>query len=120
MTPEQKIAEIKKFGAKAIGRSELIALLSGKRLSSKKRIVAFCYDCCGYYADGKEDCANTLCPLHVDMPYRAGRPTPKIRVRTKPSVPNPSPARGSEPLLPLNHTNTHRASVPSSIDAGET
>lgn len=66
---EKKIQEIKKIGIAAPGRSELIAHLKSKRLYASKAIKAYCYDCMGYYADGKADCNQQDCPLHPFMHY---------------------------------------------------
>lgn len=69
MTPAQKIAEIKKYGKKAKGRAELIGFYQGKRQTASQAVRAYCYDCCGYFADFIGDCENSSCPLHRFMPY---------------------------------------------------
>jgi hypothetical protein len=69
MTPQEKIAEIKKYGKKAKGRAELIAFYQGKRQTASQAARAYCYDCCGYFADFIGDCENSSCPLHRFMPY---------------------------------------------------
>ena len=53
----------------AKGSKELKAYQNGKKLSSKQSILAKCCDCMGNYADGKEDCKMTDCPLYPYMPY---------------------------------------------------
>jgi Zn-finger protein len=35
-------------------------------------IMAKCYDCTGFYKDGREDCNTPTCPLYPLMPYRTG------------------------------------------------
>ena len=67
---QSKIREIENDGLAAQGRSESIDNLKGKRLYASKAIRAYCYDCMSYYADGKGDCGDPLCPLYPFMPYR--------------------------------------------------
>jgi hypothetical protein len=67
---QEKISQIRKSGIAAGGRSELIEHLQGHRLYASKAIRAFCYDCMGWYADGKNDCHQDDCPLYPFMPYR--------------------------------------------------
>ncbi len=54
----------------AKGRAELIKYRDGKKLSYKQSALAKCYECCGFYADGKLDCLIPDCPLYGCMPYR--------------------------------------------------
>lgn len=77
---EATIKEIEKEGISAQGRAELIAHLEGKRLYASKAIKAYCYDCMGHYADGKEDCRTPICPLYPFMPYaqRGNRPAGQL------------------------------------------
>lgn len=65
--------EIEKYGLAAKGRKELLAHLDGKKLSSLQSIYAKCYDCTGYYADGKVDCVMPKCPHYSFMPYNPNR-----------------------------------------------
>ena len=55
----------------ARGRAELLKHRTGKRLSYKQAVLAKCYECMGYYADGKIDCLIPDCPLFNFMPYRS-------------------------------------------------
>jgi hypothetical protein len=64
------IKEIKKFGLKAIGKKEICAHFNGAHLTRGEAILAKCYDCMCYYADGRLDCNLTACPLYSFMPYR--------------------------------------------------
>lgn len=66
---------------KAKGKEELLKhLMRGERLTEglttrltiRRAVIAKCYDCCGYYQDGKKDCEVPECPLHPFMPYREG------------------------------------------------
>ena len=68
-TRQDKIRELQKDGIKAQGKTERIAFLSGKRLTRNQAIKADCYECMGWYADGKEDCQNPDCSLYQYMPY---------------------------------------------------
>ena len=58
----------------AKGRAELMKHRSGKKLSYKQAVLAKCYECMGYYADGKIDCLIPDCPLYNFMPYRSKTP----------------------------------------------
>jgi hypothetical protein len=67
---ELQINEIEAHDLAARGRRELIFHLNGKSLQRGQAITAKCYDCMGYYADGKLDCLIPACPLHGFMPYK--------------------------------------------------
>lgn len=69
---EQRRKEIEEHGLSAKGRMELIRHLEGRPLQRGRAIVAKCYDCMGYYADGKVDCLTSACPLYGFMPYAEG------------------------------------------------
>jgi len=64
------VADIKKFGARAEGRSERIKSFEGVRLTRDEAIMAHCYDCMGGYTDGAVDCEMSTCSLYPYMPYR--------------------------------------------------
>ena len=70
---EEKIKDIKKYGKKARGQKELIKHLEGGRLTPKQAMLARCYDCCGFFADGKIDCCMPHCSLHPFMAYRENK-----------------------------------------------
>jgi hypothetical protein len=59
------------FGRVERGKKEHMKFKRGESLTRHEAILAQCYECCGYYADGKGDCKSTLCPLYQYMPYRA-------------------------------------------------
>lgn len=71
--------EIKKYGMAARGKQELIRHLNGEGLTRGQAILAKCYDCMGYYADGKKDCKVQRCPLYPFSHYRESRPRIKER-----------------------------------------
>ncbi len=54
---------------KALGGKELNKHIDGGKLTLKQMIRAKCFECCGNYADGKEDCSLPDCPLYPMMPY---------------------------------------------------
>ncbi len=51
------------------GRDALLDLLSGKALSRKRAILAYCCRCQNGYKNGKIDCENKTCPHYTYMPY---------------------------------------------------
>ncbi len=65
--------------ARKRGGKELSLHRSGKRLTQRQAILAKCYECCGYYADGGFNCEIPDCPLHPWMPFRE-----KLRSETEP------------------------------------
>ncbi len=68
----EKLKSIDKYGKQAKGRKELIAHLEGKRLTLRQMILAKCYDCMGFFADGRVDCNIPECALYPVMIYRKG------------------------------------------------
>ena len=58
------------FGIMARGRKELLKHLDGERLTIRQMVLARCFDCMGYFVDGKADCEIPDCPLYPLMPYR--------------------------------------------------
>lgn len=69
----ERIKNIRQHGKTARGQKELLKHLSGERLTLKQAVNARCYDCAGFYADGKHDCKMPHCPLHPFMPYNQNR-----------------------------------------------
>jgi hypothetical protein len=57
---------------RAIGATEFKRFKAGEKLSSTEMILAKCFECTGFYGDGREDCTGTDCPLYGKMPYRKG------------------------------------------------
>jgi hypothetical protein len=70
MNGKERAERIKKDGATAQGKNELLAHLAGKKLTARQAIKAKCYDCMCYYLDGKEDCGAPDCANYGFMPYR--------------------------------------------------
>jgi hypothetical protein len=70
----KKIAsDIKQYGKTARGQKELIKHLEGHRLTLRQAVNAKCYDCTGFYADGKDDCCMPGCSLYPFMAYNQNR-----------------------------------------------
>lgn len=62
---------IEKHGKTAQGKREYLDYLTTrKKLTPRQAIRANCYQCAGYFIDGKMDCEVIDCPLHPYMPYR--------------------------------------------------
>ena len=70
---EKIISDISRHGKTARGKQELIKHLSGQRLTQRQAILAKCFDCCGGYADGRQDCRCTRCSLYPFMPFNPDR-----------------------------------------------
>ena len=69
----ERIENIQRYGKTARGQKEILKHLSGQRLTLKQAVLAHCYDCLGFYADGKHDCNMPHCPLHPFMAYNEER-----------------------------------------------
>ena len=67
-------------GKERQGRRYLIAHLEGKRLTQRQAILAWCYDCMGFYDDGARDCESETCPLHPFMPYNPNKQPSVARI----------------------------------------
>jgi hypothetical protein len=87
------ISDIERHGKTARGRQELLKHLEGGRLTLKQAVLAHCYSCMGYYADGKQDCRLSKCPLHPFMPYNESKLNRKNPV-----------ARSNRPSFALAHS----------------
>lgn len=68
-----RIGSIRRNGKTARGQKELIKHLEGNWLTLKQAVNAHCYDCMGFFADGKVDCLMPHCPLHPHMAYNVNR-----------------------------------------------
>ena len=69
----EQIADVKRYGKTARGRLQLIKHLEGERLTISQAVLAYCYGCMGYFADGKLDCRMPHCPLHSFMAYNESK-----------------------------------------------
>ena len=68
-----RIKNIRQYGKTARGQKEILKHLSGERLTLKQAVYAKCYDCAGFYSDGKVDCNMPHCSLHPFMAYNQNR-----------------------------------------------
>jgi len=66
---EEEIKSVMEYGRKAKGRSQLLKYLNGGVLTERDAILAKCYDCCNFYADGLISCGITTCPLFLFNAY---------------------------------------------------
>ncbi len=65
------VASIVRSAKKAKGRKEYLDYLETRtKLSPKQAILANCFQCTGYYTDGRRDCEVEDCPFYPYMPYR--------------------------------------------------
>ena len=69
------INEIVQHGKTAKGKKELLKHLAGGKLTPKQAIHAKCFDCSGYFADGKHDCQMPKCSLYPYMTFKANKQT---------------------------------------------
>ena len=46
-------------------------MIEAKKTSLKSAVRAMCWECMGYWNDGKNDCECFRCPLYNWMPYRS-------------------------------------------------
>ncbi len=74
---------IRKHGTLVRGKRELLAYLDGKRLTAKQTILAKCFECMGFFADGRADCGMPDCPCYAFMPFRAGCKLPSTRISSE-------------------------------------
>ena len=63
------LASIISNGVLAQGKRQLKEHLHGKKQTRKNAMLAKCYECMGYYADGKSDCEMQECPMYPYNPY---------------------------------------------------
>jgi len=57
-------------GSSGKGKTSLLKYLKGGRLTQRQAIQAKCYDCMGFYVDGRYNCEISDCPLYPWMPYK--------------------------------------------------
>jgi hypothetical protein len=70
-SPERKIKAIETSGIASRGRREMLKHLRGQKIGLKAAVLAKCYECMGYYADGRSDCKCLNCPLYPFNPVGA-------------------------------------------------
>jgi hypothetical protein len=67
---EAHCLDIEKNGKLAQGKTEYLRYLRGEKLSRKEAMLARCYDCMGYFVDGRADCVTFSCPMYPFMIFR--------------------------------------------------
>lgn len=75
ITNENRYTGGNKHGTSCKGKLEFLKVRCNEKYSRKDAILAYCYDCMGFYEDGKMDCLNEKCPLYPWMPYKGKAPT---------------------------------------------
>jgi uncharacterized protein YjdB len=68
-------------GLSAIGKTHLLKHIDGGKLSRKEAMQAKCYDCMGYFIDGRADCRIKNCPMFDYRPFK-DRPESKKIAKT--------------------------------------
>ena len=58
-----------KKGLQSQGRTAYLKYLETGNISLKNAVLAKCYECMGYFADGRKDCEMPDCPLYPYMLY---------------------------------------------------
>ena len=65
--------EVEKYGLQTRDKKYLLKHLVGEKLTPMQAIHSKCYECMGYYVDGKSNCQVPDCPLyqfHRQNPHR--------------------------------------------------
>jgi hypothetical protein len=52
------------------GKNQYSDFKRGLRLTYKQAVLAHCYQCMGFFEDGKQDCCGYSCPLYQFYPYK--------------------------------------------------
>ena len=81
---EQEIEMIKEHGLLSVGKKSLIKHLERGNLTRKEAMQGKCYDCMGYFIDGRSDCKMPDCTLYDYRPYpESGKKSQRIAPRVK-------------------------------------
>ena len=72
------LEDIEKYGKSYQGYNEMVKYLHGEILTLKQSVKAKCFDCMGFYADGKNDCKITTCSLYPFMPFNENGPRKRV------------------------------------------
>jgi hypothetical protein len=89
------IADIKKYGLTVRGRREYLKYLNKEKITLRQAVAAHCYDCQGFFADGRTPCPDELCPLWPWSQFRN-----KESVKTILITPSDSASFGSNSIGP--------------------
>ena len=75
--------QIEEHGVTSRGKTQMLRHLNGEKLTRNQSISAKCFDCMGWYQDGRLDCRMPDCPLYPFRSYKdASKPvlsSPAIR-----------------------------------------
>lgn len=67
---QRHIADVERNGINTRGKTEYLKYLRGGKLTRKEAMLARCYDCMGYFVDGRADCMTPSCPMYSFMIFR--------------------------------------------------
>ena len=70
----------------AAGKNEYQKFLEGGKITLGQAVKAKCFDCCGYYEDGKVDCGVRDCPLYPWMPFGKAKQERPKKPRTEAQI----------------------------------
>lgn len=70
----------------ASGRNEYLKFLEEGTITLGQAVKAKCFDCCGYYEDGKVDCGVADCPLYPWMPFGKAKKERAKKPRTEAQI----------------------------------
>jgi len=65
-------------GRDSQGRTQFLRHMDGEKITRKQAMLAKCFDCMGYYRDGRRDCKESICPLYPYAPYRIKNKPPNF------------------------------------------
>ena len=71
----QRLIEARR-GAASQGKTAFIKFITGKPIARKEAALAKCFECMGYFQDGRIDCQGYDCPLYLFYPYKGQRGKP--------------------------------------------
>jgi len=66
---QRRAQEIRREGTQTRGQHLYLKFLEGNKITLREAVYAYCYDCQGWYADGKAACTDPLCPLFAWAPF---------------------------------------------------
>lgn len=70
--------QIDEHGVTSRGKTQMLRHLNGDKLTRNQSISAKCFDCMGWYQDGRLDCRMPNCPLFPFRSYKeASKPVLK-------------------------------------------
>lgn len=64
------IEMIEKHGLTTTGKNCILKYLDGGKLTRKEAMSGKCFDCMGYFVDGRQDCGVKDCTLFPYRPFK--------------------------------------------------